>query len=438
MKESIEAEEQGSRGAAGEGRGEAPLHPRAPAYAKLPRSAIIIGLVSLMADISSEMIYPVLPIFLTQVLSAPASIVGLIEGIAVGTASIVSGVSGWVSDRIGKRRPVAFVGYALTAVSRPMIALAGAWPVVLGARFADRFGKGIRGAPRDALLAESAAKESRGRAFGFERAMDSTGAVVGPLLGLLLLGWIGGDLRAIFLISAVPAVIAALLILAVREQRSDVKTGAESVKPTLEGTTREYKKLLIVIGVFGLANSANAFVILRAAELGGSTFSAGQTGQDIPWMAILAYAFYNLVSALFSMPAGAASDRLGRRNLLVVGYTIYAASYAGFAFANASWMIWPLFALYGLFPALTDGVAKAMVVDTAGRAGRATVIGIYSAVVGITQIAASYIGGLLWDRAGSWATFSLGAVLSAFAAILLLLFFSPRTGKRDALCAGEP
>ena len=398
----------------------------------LPRSAIIIGLVSLMADVSSEMIYPILPLFLTQVLNAPAAIVGLIEGIAVGTASVVTGISGWISDRMGRRKPVAFAGYALTAVSRPLIAFASVWPVVLGARFADRFGKGIRGAPRDALLAESADEESRGRAFGFERAMDSAGAVIGPVLGLLLLGWLGGDLRTIFLISAVPAVIAALLILALREQKSDVKAGAESLRLSLAGTTHEYRKLLVVIFVFGLANSANAFLILRAAQLGNSTLSSGQTGYDIPLMAILAYAFYNLVSALSSMPAGAASDRLGRRNLLVVGYTIYAISYTGFAFANASWMIWPLFALYGLFPALTDGVAKAMVIDTAGKAGKATAIGVYSTVVGVTQIAASYIGGLLWDAAGSWATFGFGAALASVAVILLLSFFPSRSAKHEA------
>ena len=403
----------------------------------LPRSAIIIGLVSLMADTSSEMIYPILPLFLTQTLNAPATVVGLIEGIAVGTASIVSGVSGWISDRIGRRKPVAFVGYSLTAISRPMIALAAAWPVVLGARFADRFGKGIRGAPRDALLAESAPEDQRGRAFGFERAMDSTGAVVGPIIGLLLLGWAGINIRTIFFISAVPAVIAALLILAVRERREDVVAGSKNIKLSLAGTTREYRRLLLIIGIFGLANSANAFLILRAAQLGRGDLSSAQMGSEIPSIAIMAYAFYNLVSALFSMPAGVASDRLGRRDLLVVGYIIYAASYVGFAAANAAWMVWPLFAIYGLFPALSDGVAKAMVVDTAGKAGRGTVIGIYSAVVGITQIAASLIGGLLWDSLGSWATFGFGAALAAIAALLLLALFPSRmeTGREATSAA---
>src|SRR5262245_12241053 len=205
MKESRGAEEQRSRGAEERRNSSAPplLGPFAPVPVGLSRSAIIIGLVSLLADISSEMIYPILPVFLTQTLRAPATAVGLIEGIANGAASIVGGISGWISDLIGRRKPVAFAGYSLTAVSRPMIALAGAWPVVLAARFFDRFGRGIRSAPRDALLAESSPKTHRGRAFGFERAMDSAGAVLGPLVGLALVAWVQLEVRSIFLIAAI-------------------------------------------------------------------------------------------------------------------------------------------------------------------------------------------------------------------------------------------
>lgn len=382
----------------------------------LSRSTIIIGMVSLLSDISTEMIYPLLPIFLTQTLAAPKAAVGLIEGIAVGTASVVTGISGWLSDRIGRRKPVAFTGYALTALSRPIIAFASAWPVVLGARFADRFGKGIRGAPKDALIADNTPQELRGRAYGFERAMDYSGAVGGPLVGLLLLGWFGLEgMSRIFLISTIPAAIAALLILTLREKRDRVAGAVRSVRFSLEGTTREYRRLLIVTAVFGLANSANAFLILRAGSLGLSERST-----------ILAYTLYNAVAALFSFPAGAASDRFGRRNLLIIGYGIYALTYAGFGAASAGWMMWPLFVAYGLFPALTDGVAKAMAVDTAGSAGRATAIGVYSAVVGVTQIGASYIGGLLWDRVDASATFYLGALLSAGAVVLLLVLLPSR------------
>ncbi|HXG93857.1 MAG TPA: MFS transporter [Blastocatellia bacterium] len=385
----------------------------------LSRSAIIIGFVSLFADISTEMIYPLVPIFLTEVLNAPKAAVGLIEGIAVGTALIVTSFSGIISDRIGRRKPVAFAGYALTALSRPMIAAAGSWTVVLAARFADRFGKGIRSAPKDALLAETASIEMRGRAYGFERMMDYAGAVVGPLIGLALLGWLGNQrMTTIFFISTIPASVAALLILTLSEQRSDAVRGAQSIRLSLAGTTREYRRLLMVAGVFGLANSANAFLILRAGNLG---LSAQRT--------ILAYTLYNAVASLFSIPAGAASDRFGRRNLLIIGYAIYAVSYAGFGLANAAWMVWPLFALYGLFPAMTDGVAKAMAVDTAGSAGRATALGIYSAVAGVTQVAASYIGGVLWDKVNAQATFYFGVVLSAAAVVLLLMLLPPSVEK---------
>jgi MFS family permease len=397
----------------------APLLPGASASpAGLSRSAIIIGLVSLLGDISSEMIYPILPVFLTQTLRAPATVVGLIEGLAVGSASVVSGVSGWVSDRIRRRKAVAFAGYALTAVSRPMIALAAVWPVVLAARFADRFGKGIRTSPRDALLVETSAEGRRGRAFGFERAMDSVGAVLGPLIGLGLVGWAALEAREIFLISAIPATLATLMILAVRERRSDIVAGSSNIRVSLKGTTREYRRLLIVVGVFGLANSANAFLILRAEQLGLTTGST-----------ILAYALYNAVSSIASMPAGAASDRFGRRNLLIIGYAIYALSYAGFALANATWLVWPLFIFYGLFPALTDGVSKALAVDTAGKAGRATALGIYFTVVGVTEIAASFVGGLLWDKVNSRATFYFGAALAA--AAVVLSFALLKSGTRE-------
>ncbi|HWN98768.1 MAG TPA: MFS transporter [Blastocatellia bacterium] len=400
----------------------APPHPRLPAspprvasiFTDLSRSAIILGLVSLLADISSEMIYPILPLFLTETLRAPAAVVGLIEGIAVGASTAIGGVSGWLSDRIGRRKPVAFAGYLLTAVTRPMIAGAQVWQVVLGARFAERFGKGIRTAPRDALLAESTAEEYRGRAFGFERAMDSAGAVIGPLVALVLVGWVGLGARSIFLISGIPAMLAALLILTVSERRSDAAR-ENNLKFSLAGTTREYKRLLLVTGVFGLANSANVFLILRSEQL----------GLDRKWT-ILAYALYNAVASLASMPAGAASDRFGRRNVLIIGFGIYAVSYAGFGAASAGWLVWPLFALYGLFPALTDGVGKALAVDTAGKAGRATAIGIYSMVMGLTQIAASYVGGLLWDKINSRATFYFGAGLAALAVMLLFALLPSR------------
>src|SRR6185436_1785227 len=221
-------------------------------------------------------------------------------------------------------------------------------------------------------------------------------------------------------ISAIPASIAAVMILAVRERRSDIVAGSSSIRLSLAGTSRDYRRLLIVTAVFGLANSANAFLILRAQQLG---LTVGLT--------IVAYALYNAVASMASMPAGAASDRFGRRNLLIIGYAIYALSYAGFALANTAWLVWPLFVLYGLFPALTDGVSKALAVDTAGKAGRATALGIYFTVVGVTEIAASSIGGLMWDKIDSRATFYFGAALAAIAVVLSFVLL-PSQSRRSS------
>jgi MFS family permease len=395
-------------------------------FAGVSPSVIIIGFASLFSDISGEMIYPILPLFLTGTLGAPATVVGLVEGIAVGTGNAIGGFSGWISDRLGRRKPVAIFGYALTAATRPVIAAAQVWPLVLAARFAERFGKGIRNAPRDALLAEATEERYRGRAFGFERAMDSLGAVLGPLVALLAVNWAQLSARSIFLISAIPATIAALMILTVKEKRERVVKGTGKISLSLAGTTVEYRRLLLIMTIFGLANSANSFLILRAQQLGLAT---GATASQALSETILAYALFNLVSALASYPAGAASDKLGRRNLLIVGFVIYALSYLGFALAAQVWMVWPLFALYGLFPALTEGVAKAMAVDTAGRAGHATVIGILSMVTGLTQIAASYIGGLLWDNLNPQATFYFGAALAAVAVVMLFALLPSRLQK---------
>jgi MFS family permease len=367
------------------------------------------------------MVYPVLPIFIKDVLKAPAAALGLIEGLANGTASVVTAFSGWISDHLGRRKPVAFSGYALTALSKPVIAFAAVWPVVLGARFADRLGKGIRSAPKDALIAETATDEDRGRAFGFERMMDYSGAVAGPLLGFALLYSLGtGSLRTIFLLSVIPAAGSALLLLAIREPRSSGQHRSQLLGLTLEGLPREYKLFLATAAVFGLGNSANAFLILRANSLGLETSTT-----------ILAYTLYNAVAAAASLPAGAASDKLGRKNLLVAGYLIYAMAYTGFGAADRAWLVWPLFALYGLCPALADGVGKVFAIETAGTLPRATAIGVYAMVNGLTQIVASFVAGLLWDHVGPSSTFYFGAGLAACSAVFLI-FFVPATHSRRA------
>lgn len=389
-----------------------------PEEGKLSRNARILGICSFLSDSSSEMLYPVLPIFLTQIIHAPVTIVGLIEGISVAAANIVTVFSGYLSDRLGRRKAVAFTGAMFSAFSRPIIGLASAWQLVMAARVADRLGKGIRSAPKQALLAESASAASRGRVFGYDRAMDALGSVVGPLLGILFISGLGLEIRSIFFIAAVPAFLAALMLLAVREPRDEAK--AQAARPSFRGLTPDFKKFLVVAAVFGLANSANAFLILRAQQLGfGAT------------AAILAYALFNAVSSIAAMPAGSASDRFGRRNVLIIGYSIYALVYLGFGVANQGWTIWLLFAAYGFFPALTDGVGKALAVDTAGRAGRATAIGLYSFVSGVTSIAASYIGGQLWDKVDASATFYFGAALATLAVLLLLLILPARARVQE-------
>lgn len=394
---------------------------------RLSRSARIIGFVSFLSDVSTEMAYPLLPAFITQVIGAPVTALGLIEGLAQGTSSFITGLSGWVSDRIGRRKRLAIVGYVITAASKPVIALASGWAVVLAARFADRLGKGIRSAPRDALLAESSHEGQRGRTFGYERAMDSSGAVLGPLLAVGLVAWAALGPRAILLLSTVPAAGAVLLILLVHEQPGRLSVGRAPLRLTLAGASREYKQLLFVVGVFGLANSANAFLILRSQQL----------GLAVEWT-VLAYSLYNAIAAAAAMPAGALSDRIGRRRVLTLGYVIYAAVYVGFGSAGDAWMAWPLFAAYGLFPALTEGVAKALAIDTAGEVGHATAVGVLSSVVGLTQVAASLIAGLLWELASPQATFYFGAVVAALSALLLVVLLPKGEPPRLRVARSAP
>lgn len=380
---------------------------------RLSRNAKIIGFISLLSDVSTEMAYPLLPAFITQVIGAPVSALGFIEGLAGGTSSFATGLSGWISDRIGRRKRVAIVGYAITAVSKPVIAAATGWLVVLGARLADRLGKGIRSAPRDALLAESSHQAHRGRAFGYERAMDSSGAVLGPLLTVAIMAWTALGPRAILLLSTIPAAGAVMLILFVRERREELRRGSAALRLSLTGAPRQYKRLLFIVGVFGLANSANAFPVLRSQQL----------GLAVEWT-VLAYSVYNVIAAIAAMPAGALSDRIGRRRVLTLGYVVYAGVYVGFGLAGEAWLAWPLFAAYGLFPALTEGIAKALALDTAGDLGHATAVGVLSSVVGLTQLGASLIAGSLWDLVSPQATFYFGAVVAAIAA-LLLVFLLP-------------
>ncbi len=374
------------------------------------KNVLVLGLVSLFNDISSEMLYPLVPIFLTAVLGAPVAIVGLIEGIAEATASLTKAVSGWLSDRFDRRRPLVALGYGLSAIAKPLLGASTGWPMVMGLRFGDRLGKGIRTAARDALIADSAEEKYRGRAFGFHRALDSVGAVAGPLLALVFLGVLGDNLRLVFFLAFIPAVMGLLLLLLVRERRRVRPSGAApALNLRLGMFDRRFQLFILAIGVFSLGNSSDAFLILRARDLfGESTF-----------LAVLAYAFYNVVYSLASTPAGILSDRIDRRWVLGGGLVIFALVYTGFAIDVHPIATWVLFAVYGLYIAMTDGVGKALCVDLVPADLRGTALGSYATIVGILTFPASFAGGLLWSYISPSATFAFGAIMALLAAALL-------------------
>jgi MFS family permease len=379
----------------------------------LPPNVFRLGLVSFFADVSSEMLYPLIPIFLTTVLGAPVAAVGLIEGLAEGTASVLGSVSGWWSDLIKRRKPLVFGGYSLSAVAKPLLGLAGAWPFALFARVLDRAGKGVRDAPRDSLLADSIEPKHRGKAFGWHRGMDSLGAVVGPLLALALLAALHGDIRSILLLAFVPGIAGAALVLFVKDKGSAARAAQ---RPALRLLPREFRAYLLVWGLFALTNSSDVFLILRARSLGFSTVAV-----------VLAYTLYNLVYALASPVLGGLSDKVGRRRILRVGLVVFTAVYLGFAFARQAWMVWLLFGVYGVYIAATDGVGKALAIDLVPASLRGTAVGVFGMVSGIATVVASVVAGVLWDKVGPYAPFVYGAVGALLAAGLLTIVRMSRT-----------
>lgn len=374
------------------------------------RNVFRLGLTSFFTDVSSEMIFPILPLFLTTVLNAPMSIIGLIEGIAESVAALLKFVSGWISDKLGKKKPLVIAGYSLSTVTKPLLAIASHWTHVLGVRVFDRIGKGIRTAPRDALIAASVEEKKRGRSFGLHRMMDTAGAVVGTLIAsFILMKYLGGAFKLIFLLSFIPGAIAVLiLIFGVKEVKDHVQkrfeVGFQDNNPML-------KRFLWIIAIFNLANFSYAFFILRAQNI-------GMLIALIP----LIYLVYNLVYAFFAIPAGKLSDRFGRRIVLFSGLLLFGITALGFAFIANSFTIWILFALYGLFMAITDGVSRAYVSDLAVSEKRGRALGTYHMIVGITVLPANLIGGFLWDKVNVQAPFIFAAVLSIISALLLVMF----------------
>lgn len=384
-----------------------------------------MGFVSLFTDVSSEMIYPLLPIFLAAVLGAGPAFIGIIEGIAESTASILKLFSGWLSDKIGKRKALILIGYSLSTISRPLVAVASSWLHVLFIRFSDRVGKGIRTAPRDALIADSTPPSIRGRAFGFHRAMDHAGAVIGPLIASILLFAFTQDYRTIFYLAAIPGVLAIILpIFFVREVAPPVME-SHTIKSPLPfgervGVDKNFKRFLAVIIVFTLGNSSDAFLILRANELGVAS-------AQIP----LLWLVLHIVKMLSSIPGGAISDRIDRRYVIIAGWFVYSAIYFAFAFAAESYHAWLLFAIYGIYFGLTEGTERAFVSDMVSSKERGYAYGLYHFAVGISLLPASVLMGIIYQGLGAKAAFSFGAILSIIAAVLLIILVRGGNGKSE-------
>ena len=372
---------------------------------------LALAAVSLLTDVSSEMIAPLLPIFLSATLGASASAVGAIEGAAESTAALLKLASGWWSDRLPRRKPLVVGGYLLASVARPLVAFAGSAAQVLAVRLTDRVGKGIRTAPRDALLAASVPAAVRGRAFGFHRAADHLGAVIGPLIAFALLGVGGLSLRTVFWLAAIPAALSVLvLVVGVREAAVERPTpGPGDVAHVAPApVARRLAPLLGGVLLFTLGNSTDAFLVLRATQL----------GVPVALVPIL-WAMLHVVKSAASTPGGALSDRIGRRPTIVAGWLLYAAVYAGFAAASRTWHVWALVAVYGLHFGLTEGAEKALVAELVPAQARGAAFGWYHLTVGLAAFPASLLFGAVWDRHGAGAAFLVGGGLALAAALWL-------------------
>lgn len=397
------------------------MRPRSP---WLPRPVWLLGWISLGTDTASEAIYPLLPLFLTHVLGAGAVSLGVIEGVAEAANSVLKVIAGGLSDRWGRRRPIVMAGYGLSSAMRPLIALVGAWPQVLGLRFLDRVGKGIRGAPRDALLATYAPAEARGRVFGFHRSMDHMGAILGPLLAALFLWFHPGEYRTLFALTVIPGLVVVWLLLRLppdpvaEAHEGGGDPGGLAARPTppevpANWWTRLPRRYYLALGVmvlFALGNSADAFLLLRLTDLGVSAFLV-----PVLWAGL------HVVKASTSVMGGALSDRWGRRPVIAVGWMVYAAVYAGFALTVSLSAVVGCFLVYGLYFGMVEGVEKALVADFSPAELRGTAFGLYNASLGVGALLASVVFGVIWQNWGAPAAFAVGASLAVGATVLLLL-----------------
>ncbi|MDP9750038.1 MFS transporter [Thermoanaerobacter pentosaceus] len=372
-------------------------------------NVIILGLTSLLTDISTEMVYPLIPLFLTSQLGASPTIVGIIEGFAESLASILKVFSGYISDKVGKRKPLAIAGYSFSTIGKMFLYFATSWGWVFLGRTSDRFGKGIRTAPRDALIAEAVDKENIGRAYGLHRALDTLGATIGIALAYYFLTSYKGDYKAVFMYSLIPAFLGVIVLFFAKE--STVKHElSKKLSFSWRSLDRRLQMFLIVILIFALGNSSNQFLLLRAKNVGFSE-------SDV----ILLYLVYNIVYMIFSYPMGRLSDKIGRKKLLIIGYFLYGIVYLGFAVFGFKSAMWILFSVYGLYIALTEGVEKALVAEISPSHLKATVIGLHATFTGIGLLPASFIAGILWDTLGVTAPFYFGGIMGVLAAIGLMI-----------------
>lgn len=381
---------------------------------KLSKNIVILSIVSFLNDVSSEMVYPIVPIFLSSFLGVPTNIIGLIEGLADATSKILMAVSGYISDKLHKRKLFVEVGYGFAAVSHLILALSSSWPLVLFSRVINRSGKGLRTAARDAIITESTDKENRGFSFGFHRTMDGLGGVIGPLLGVLLLGVFAQNYKAVFFLAFIPAMIGALTIFFLVTDKKRASGDDLTMRFDWSKTSSSFRIFLLISFIFAIGNSSDAFLILRSQNLGVSVS-----------LTIFAYVVFNLVSSLFSLPAGILADKFGSKKVIFLGFLIFSLVYGYFGWTSSAWTVWLLFPLYGVYMAMTEGVSKAYISKLVPHEILASTFGIYQTAMGFATLIASTIAGALWSSYGPRVPFYYGSIM-ALVASLLFLFLSKR------------
>lgn len=384
------------------------------------QNIVFLGLVSCFADISSEMVYPIIPLYLTAILGATPALVGVIEGIAESIASLLKVFSGYISDRFQKKKALAFTGYATGVLYKLALVFAGSWVGILTARVIDRFGKGIRTAPRDVMVAESADKASMGKSFGVHKMLDMAGSAVGILLAFILLTTMGeGSYKTIFIISIIPVLIALFMFVFIKEKREKREVvEREHFWKNIKSLDHQLKLYLAVTFLFTLGNSSNSFLLLRAYDVGFSSSTA-----------ILLYFIYNVTASILAVPCGKLSDTVGRKKLLVAGYLTFSVVYLGFAVCTNKLLMIAIFVIYGIYTAMTAGVERAFISEISPKELKGTMLGLHSTLAGIALLPASVIAGLLWDKVGAYAPFIYGGVMSLVAAVILMVGLKQRTER---------